>query len=164
MSDLGPSERLLTEVLSEGTAAGFRAGLLDQTLRVARRRRRLRQARGAAFALGAVAALGLILGHQIPLSSTRTGSPAKPYELVRTRPLATARWLTTRPLPASDVFASAPTAKVILTAKAGNPAPRLSDDELLALAPQPAALVRFAPHTAELVFVKQDETNESLRD
>jgi hypothetical protein len=33
----------------------------------------------------------------------------------------------------------------------------LSDDELLALAPAPAALVRVGPHSAELVLANQSD-------
>ncbi len=163
MSDLGPSERLLSDVLSENTAGDLRAGLLNHTLRLASRRRHICHARRAASAVAVITALGLLLWHQIPLSPTRIASPVRHDELVHTRPLSTANWVTTRRLPVSSILASVPTTNIILTAEASNAVHPLSDDELLALAPQPAALVRFAPHTAELVFVKQDDTSESLR-
>ena len=163
MSDLRQSEGLLSDVLSESTAADFRAGLLDHTLRLARRRRRFRQARQAASALAVMVAFGLLAWHQSRPSATRVVSPVRCYELVRTSPLPTANWVTTGQLPASAILASVPVANIILTAEASSPVHPLSDDELLSLAPQPAALVRFGPHTAELVCVKQDDTNESLR-
>ena len=163
MIDLRPNERLLSDVLSESTAGDFCAGLLDRTLRLARRRRRFRQARRAASALAVMAAFGVLVWHQVRPSPTRVVSPVRCYEQVRTSPLPTANCVTTGQLPASFILASVPTADVILTAEASSPVHRLSDDELLTLAPQPAALVRFGPHTAELVCVKQDDTNESLR-
>jgi hypothetical protein len=103
------------------------------------------------------------LWRQIPPSPSRVVSPVKHYELVHTHPLPTADRVATRPSPVSSILASVPATNVVHTAESGSPVHTLSDDELLALAPQPAALVRFAPHTAELVFVKQDDTNESLR-
>ena len=55
------------------------------------------------------------------------------------------------------------TGNIILTAQAGSPIREINDDELLALVPKPAALVRFGPHSAELVFVNAADRDELLR-
>ena len=89
--------------------------------------------------------------------------PAEPYKLVRTQPLPPAAWVETKPLTPSDIVSSVRTDNIILTARTGNPIRRLNDDELLALLPKPAALVRFGPHTAELVFVNAADQDELLR-
>ena len=161
MNEPGHNERMLADVLGEGVSADFRQGLLDETLRLARRRRRVRQVRGVAVALAVLAVLGLLVWHPSPTSRSPLTFPAKPYALVRTQPLPTAAWVETKPLPPSSILASSPAENIILTAQAGSAVRQLSDDELLALAPQPAALVRLGPHAAELVFVNGKEGQEN---
>jgi hypothetical protein len=163
MSDPRHSERLLTDVLGEGVSTDFRTGLLNETLRLARRRRRVCQVRRVAVALAMVAALGIVVGHQSFVHWRSPRQHVKPYTLVRTRPLPPAAWVSTRPLSAARLVASATTQNIILTAVAGRRVPIISDDELLALAPKPAALVRFGPHSAELVFVNRDEGQAKLQ-
>jgi hypothetical protein len=153
MNDPGHNEPFLSDVLREGIPADFREGLLNQTLRLARRRRRFRQGRRAASALAVVVGLGLLVWQRLPSNLRSTGFPAKPYTIVRTQPLPPAAWVATRPLSPANLVASAMTGNIIVTAKAGVPVREINDDELLALVPEPAALVRFGPHSAELVFV-----------
>ena len=93
MNEPRHNERLLADVLGEGVAADFRDGLLNETLRLARRRRRFRQVRGAASALAVLAAFGLLVWHEFPSSPRRMALPAKPYALVRTQPLPPAAWV-----------------------------------------------------------------------
>jgi len=163
MSDPTHKERLLADVLGEGLSADFRTGLLDETLRLARRRRRVRQLRGVASALAVLAALGVLVWLRIPPGRAPAGLPAKPYTLVRTQPLPPAAWVETVPLPASSIVASVETGHIVLTAEAGVRVRDLTDDELLAMVPKPAALVRFGPHSAELVFVNQTDQDKLLR-
>ena len=118
MSDPRHSERLLSDVLGEGTSADFREGLLSQTLRLAHRRRRFRQARRATSALAVVAGLGLLVWHQLPSGRRPIGLPARPYALVRTQPLPREAWVETKPFPASSIFASLRTDNIVLTAEA----------------------------------------------
>ena len=153
MNDLRHNERLLSDVLREGVSADFREGLLNQTLRLARRHRRFRQARRAATALAVVVGLGLVVWQRLPSTLRPTGFPAKPYTVVRTHPLPAAAWVATIPLSPAHLVASAKSRNIVVTARAGVPVREISDDELLALAPTPAALVRFGPHSAELVLV-----------
>ncbi|MGO8931022.1 MAG: hypothetical protein ACLQU3_29550 [Limisphaerales bacterium] len=153
MNEPGHNELLLSEVLSEGISAEFREGLLNQTLRLARRGRRFRQARRATTALAVVVGLGLLVVHRFPSNLRPTGFAAKPYTIVRTHSLPPAAWVATRPFSPVNLVASVQTGHIVATAKAGVQVRELNDDELLALAPKPAALVRFGPHSVELVLV-----------
>jgi hypothetical protein len=149
----GQNERLLADVLGEGIPADVRDGLLHETLRLVRRRRRFRQGRRAASALAVMVGLGLLVWRHSPPGLRLASLPIRPYTLVRTQPLPAAAWVATRPFSPANLIASAKTGNIVVTAKAGVPVRELSDDELLALAPKPAALVRFGPHSAELVLV-----------
>jgi ferric-dicitrate binding protein FerR (iron transport regulator) len=162
MNDPVPNEQLLADVLGEGAAEDSREGMLDETLHLARRRRRFRQVRNAASALALLTALGLLVWLPFPSARRPAALPTKPYTLVRTQPLPPAAWVETRPFPASSIVASARTDHIVVTAEAGTRVRDLTDDELLALAPQPAALVRFGPHSAELVLVNAVDRKEPL--
>lgn len=157
-----PRQRLLADVLGEGISTDFRQGLLSETLRLARRRRRFRQARNATSVLALLAVLGALVWHQFPAGRGLLALPAKPHVLVRTQPLPTALCVETRPFPASSIVASARTSHIVLTGEARGRLRNLSDDELLALVPKPAALVRFHPNEAELVFVNEVDRQELL--
>ena len=163
MNDPGHNDRLLADVLGEGISADFREGLLTETLRLVRRRQRFRQVRAAASALAVLAAISLLIWHQLPSNRVPPGEPAQPYRLVRTQPLPRAAWVQTKPFPSAGLIASVPTQLVVLTAKVGAPVREISDNELLALVPKPAALVRYGPQSAELVFVSADDQEELLR-
>jgi hypothetical protein len=153
---------LLADVLGEGISADFRQGLLSETLHLARCRRRFRQARNAASVLALLAVFGVLVWHRFPSGQSPFASPAKPYALVRTQPLPPAAWVETRPFPVSSIVASARTGHIVLTAETGARVRDLTDDELLALVPKPAALVRFSPHSAELVFVNEVDRQKLL--
>jgi hypothetical protein len=157
------TERLLTDVLGEGNPADFRDGLLHETLRLARHRRQARQLRRAASTLAVLVGLGLLTWHQFPPSRGPAGLPAKPYAIVRTQPLPPGSWVATKPLSPAGFVASISTGNIVVTAKAGVPVREINDDELLALAPKPAALVRHGPHSAELVFVNLADQDELPR-
>ena len=163
MNDPRQNERLLTDVLGEGISADFREGLLHETLRLARHRRQVRQLRRAASALAVLVGLGLLIWHRLPSNLRPTGFPAKPYAIVRTQPLPPTAWVATRPFSPANLVASTKTGDIIVTAQASVPVREINDDELLALAPRPAALVRRGPHSAELVFVNPEDRNELLR-
>jgi hypothetical protein len=154
---------LLTDVLSEGTAEEFREGLLRETLRLARRRRHFRQARRAASALAVLVGIGLLVWRHVPTVLSPASLPAKPYTLVRTQPLTPAAWEATRPLSPANLLVSVRTGSIVVTAKASVPVREINDDELLALVPKPAALVRHGPHSAELLFVNLADRDELLR-
>ena len=163
MNERGHNVRLLADVLSEGVPADFPQGLLNEMLRLARRRRRIRQVRNAASALAVLAGLGLLVWHQIPSRQGISTSLANVYAVVHTQPLPPEAWVQTKPFPASSTVASVRTDKVIITAQASSPVREINDEELLALVPEPAALVRYRPHSAELVFVKESDRDETMR-
>src|ERR1035441_8752915 len=106
MNDPRQNERLLTDVLSEGSSADFREGLLNQTLRLARRRRHFRQARRTASALAVLVGIGLLVWRHVPTVLSPASLPAKPYMLVRTQPLPPAAWVATRPLSLTNLLVS----------------------------------------------------------
>jgi hypothetical protein len=163
VNDPGQNEHLLADVLGEGIPADVRDGLLHETLRLARRRRRFRQGRRAASALAMLLGLGLLVWHRLPSHLRPTGFPAKPYTIIRAQPLPPAAWVATRPLSPANLVVSASIGNIIVTTKAGVPVREINDDELLALVPKPAALVRHGPHLAELVFVNLADRDELLR-
>ena len=163
MNDLGHNERLLADVLGEGGAADFREGLLHETLRLARRRRRVRQVRRTASALAVLVGLGFLVWRHSPSGLSPAPVPAKPYALVRTQPLSPTAWVATRPLSRANLVVSASTGNIVVTAQAAVPVREINDDDLLALLPRPAALVRYGPHSAELVFVNAADRDELLR-
>lgn len=163
MNDPAHNERLLADVLGEGVSADLRESLLSETIRLARRRRRFRQVRGATSVLAVLAGLGLLIWHQVPSDRAPAALPVKPYTLVRSQPLPPAAWVRTGPLSPASIVASTSTVNIIATAGASSPIREINDDELLALLPKPAALVRFGPHSAELGFVNQADRDELLR-
>jgi len=151
------SERLLNDVLSEAAPADFRKALLDQTLCLARRRRRWRQTRHSAAWLVALGLIAVLVWQNLPRrpagqSTTVAKADKKSYTLIQTQPLPAGAIVATRPLPAGRLLASIATVEMVQTT-AGN-FHVLNDDALLALiGPRPAALVRVGPHSEELVFV-----------
>jgi hypothetical protein len=154
---------LLRDVLREGSAVDLREALLQQTLHLVRRRRRIRKLQQGACLVAVLAGLGCLIWYQVLPLRIATGLPTKPYVMVRTQPLSQAAWVTTQPLTSDRLIASVRTDNIVATALATSSARELNDDELLALAPQPAALVRFGPHKAELVFVEQTDHGAPLR-
>lgn len=151
MNDPREIERLLADVLGEGV--GFRDGLLHETLRRARRRRRFRQARRAAPVLGLAIVLGVLAWRFFPAGPGPLHAPARPYEIVHTRPLAPAACAGTKPMAPGCVVASVTTADMVSTAAASGRVREISDEDLLALAaPKAVVLVRLGPHSAELIF------------
>jgi len=149
--------RLFPDALAEASPADFRERLLGETLRLARRRRHVRQATRAGLSLGIVAALALWLW---PRTTTiRHPNPAPTitsYRLIETQPLPPSAIITTQPFTGSTI-ASMPPAKVITTAEARDGLRLLTDDELLSVAPAPAMLVRLGPHSAELILPNQSQ-------
>ena len=93
-------ERLLRDVLAEEPDADFRAALLDQSLRLAGRRRRGRRARRATAAAGVVFGLAVLVWRfgQPP----SRGPEPRGYATVRTQPMVAGR-------PRLDVASDPPT-------------------------------------------------------
>ena len=149
---------LLADVLAEAEPADFRAALLGETLRLARRRRIGRRVRRSALVativLGAVT-LGL---WKNPPSSPAPAavlpaSPASAYTLIRSQIFPEAARVATQPFQPDRIVSSFAGVVTIRTPMADRFVRLIDDDELLALAsPRPAALVRIGPATQELIF------------
>jgi hypothetical protein len=152
------NESLLADVLAENTPADFRETLLVETLRLARRRRRFRQARRASVLLVALGMLAVLIWQNVPQHSATVPLSAKAggqsYQLIRSEPLPVSALVATRPPAAGQLIASVETAGVVETMAGSDNFRVINDDELLALAsPRPAALVRLGPHSERLIFV-----------
>jgi hypothetical protein len=148
MIEKAKNDELLADVLAEGDGPAVREVLLGETLRLVRRRRQIQHGRRWASALAAVAACVWLMRWVGPVAPPA----AKPYLLVRTQPLARLALIRTQPLAAACIVNSRPTTALLTTIPAGETLHQLTDDDLLALAPTPAILVRHGPHMAELVF------------
>ena len=152
-------ERLFIDALADAGPVGFRERLLGETLRLARRRRQFRQMRRVGTALVLVALLAIwIRPRTVPYHRAKTEPSVESYRLVETQPLPASSIVVTQPF-AGQTVASIPATSIITTAESGDGFRELSDDELLALAPAPAALVRLGPHSAKLVLANQSKIN-----
>jgi hypothetical protein len=159
MNDDG--KNLLAEVLAEASPPDFRAAMLAETLRLARRRRQFRRVRPIAGVL-AVTALGAALAAQhFPKPPLVSRPPEKTvaqpgYTLVRTQPLPAGALVGTRSFSTAGFALSVPRVVEVATVSGGYQL--LNDDELLALlTDKPAVLIRTGPHTEELVFANAED-------
>lgn len=161
MSRPSDREALLVDVLAEAESPDFRTSLLGETLRLARRRRRVRRAQLATIFATAVLVAGIFVWRAAPrppvvsLASSPSTPPAlaASYAVIRTQPLPAETIVRTQPLSAERLVGSFASIATIRT-QPDETALRIIDDaELLALvAPRPAALIRVGPQTQELVF------------
>ena len=149
------NERLLADVIAGESDVAFHEALLGETLRLARRRRRFRQAqRGAAVVAVLVGLAALVWQNFSPRVVTPRMDKGS-YAIIRTQPLPAAAIVTTQPLVADLLVASVTTVNVVETLPDSGLFREIGDDELLAMvAPKVAALVRLGPHTAELVVLE----------
>jgi hypothetical protein len=156
-SDLN-SQRLLDDILDEVAPQEFRAGLLDDTLHHARRRRQFRLARkvlgGAAVLMALAAWLWSGRVHRAPVLAGRQPERApRAFELVRTRPFDPAMIVQTKP-GATRIVATSPTMAAIVETRPGaHLYHEINDDQLLLLLAGRAALTRPGPHQAELLLL-----------
>jgi len=141
------NKKLLDELLEDSAPPGFRAAVMDKTLRSARQRKRLRH---FSAALGAAALIGIfaftfremreraVSSNQIhPLTLTAASQP----------PLNHPQVVATR---------SDPTLVVVQTSESDRPK-EINDKELVALlANEPMALVRYASGRTELISLNQN--------
>lgn len=147
---------LLSDVLAEDSNADFREALLDQTLRIVRRKRRFRKVRQGAYASLMVLALALVSVHFF-ISRPPVPKRLEPsYTLVMTQPLPSSAVLLTSRDHSVATISTSPAVQWIATAESSPILHQLDDDELLALLPSPALLVRRGPHLAEVVFANTD--------
>jgi hypothetical protein len=148
-------DRLLADVLAEATPDGFRAALLGETLRRARRRRQFRRARLVGSLLVVLGVLAISFWKIAALRRPQLIEPAvASCDTIRTQPLPRDMIVSTQPLQTGLIVASTPGGvESIRTTSRSGAFHAINDDELLALvAPHPAVLVRVGPHAQELVF------------
>lgn len=155
-------DNLLDAVLAESAPPDFRTALLGETLRLARRRRRWRQARRTTAVLALLTVLGAgIWRSSIPRSPARHGT-AMGCEIVTTHTLPIDVIVRTRPFDPEWRVATFTGVDVVQTVPSLDNFRFVNDDELLALAaPRSAALVRTGPHTQELIFLVPRESEAS---
>jgi hypothetical protein len=161
MNERTDNQNLLAEVLAEASPADFRAAMLAETLRLARRRRQFRQARRAIGVAVVMSLLAVLVAQQfskppvvsMPLAKKNA---KRSYEMVRTQPMPTSALIRTWNFPATGFAVSVP--KVIEVATTSGGFRLINDDELLALlADKPAVLIRTGPHSEELVFANPED-------
>ena len=161
MNNHAHEKNLLTEVLAEASPADFRAALLAETLRLARRRRQYRQARQAAGVLAVMSLVAVLVTQQFSKPPTISTPLAKKivqqsYQLVRTQALPASAIISTMKFASAGLAASVP--KVIEIATVSGDFRLINDDELLALlADKPAVLIRTGPHSEELIFANAED-------
>ena len=157
MNDRSDHKKLLDDVLAESSPPDFRAALLGETLRLARSRRRRRQARRSAGVLAALLFAVWFAWQNRPMQRTVAVRPAAPtwaaksYTLVETQPFSAKAILTTKDFVGAKLIASTTRVEAITTRGGGFRF--INDAQLLALAgPRPAMLIRTGPNAEELVF------------
>jgi hypothetical protein len=156
MTQRSDQKQLLDDVLAESPSADFRATLLGEVLRQARRRRRWRQSRSAAGVLAALFLASWLAWHNreeklSAVSPLRKIPIAASYQLVGTQPFLASAVLSTANFTGIRTISSAATVLQVTTSAAGFR--YLNDSELLELAgPGAAILIRTGPHSEELVF------------
>jgi len=148
------NERLLADVIAGESDVAFHEALLGETLRLARRRRRFRQAQRGAAVVAVLVGLAALVWQYFPPRVVSPSMDKGSYAIIRTQPLPAAAIVTTQPLVADLLVASVTTVNVVETLPDSGLFREIGDDELLAMvAPKVAALVRLGPHTAELVVL-----------
>jgi hypothetical protein len=154
MNKFSDGDSLLEDVLTENAPPGFRAALLGEMLLHARRRRYRRRAGRTFVVLSLVAVFAWWnLPVPTPASKTRTAN----YEAIHTRQLPPSALITTQPLNADFFVVSVPAASRVNTIANRADYRFIDDEELLAMAPQPAVLIRVGPGSQQLIFVASGE-------
>jgi hypothetical protein len=166
MNERTDNQNLLAEVIAEASPPDFRAAMLAETLRLARRRRQFRQVRPVAGVLVLMGLLAVLVARQF-LKTTVVSPPLankieqRSYKLVHTQPLPVDALVSTRSFPATEFAAAVPKVIEVVTTSGGFGL--INDDELLALlADKPAVLIRTGPHSEELVFANPEDQKKLL--
>ena len=154
-------EALLRDVFGEAAPASLRDAMLGESLRVVRRRHKIRRV-GRVTALLVVLGLAVVLFRQSTprrpdvLSKATPAMVEKSYTPVRSQPLPAAALVTTRPLSSGQFIGAAVLAGIVRTRPDSFRV--INDDELLALlSPRPCALIQVGPNLEKLVFVNPED-------
>ena len=148
------AERLLDDVLGEAASPDFRAGLLDGTLKQARRRKQFRRwNRGLLMAALVVAAWVWSRKPHTAVEVERV-TAQKPFEIIVSKPMNPAWIIVSSPGLVKEINSSNFRVGIIETDPTVRYFRELNDDQLMALtAGKPSMLVRQGPHEAELLVV-----------
>lgn len=162
------SKRLLDELIEETAPAAFREALMHETLRRVRRRRRVR-ALNQGLSLVALFTVLLALAWRAFVFQQPSLEPAQvqprrleqpSYHLVRSQPLDQAMIVETRPGAVATVLSAPGGVAIVQTMPGDHLFHELTDEQLLGLlAGRPAALVRYSPQQAELLFLNPQDQN-----
>ena len=141
--------------MAESAPTEFRAALLSETLRLARRRRMVRRVRRTGVAWAAVMLAAVATWKNLAPPGATPRPVVAGCKIVRTRPFAAGAIVTTRAFGAEGRVATVASVGVVRTAPGAAGIHEIDDHELLALAaPRLAALVRVGPQAQELLFVE----------
>lgn len=142
-------KHLLNDVLSESGPSGFREALLDETLRLARGRRRTRQL----WRASPVLLLCVVVWFFFPPQPAIEKPALRSVEIVATKPFDPDAVVGTQPLAVKLIVSSISSAYVVSTRPRGEGFRLINDDELMALAaPRVAVLMRLGPDSQRLIF------------
>lgn len=149
------TERMLSEILSEGNGAAFEKDCLVEMLHSVNRQRQGRRLRRRVSICAAVV-IGVLLAWAAPWGGRHLqGVEKSSCEIVTTRPLPTSCWVTTRSVPSGAIVYVASRSFALPVSTEQRTYSNISDGELLALvAPSGGAvLLRTGPDAQRLVFV-----------
>jgi hypothetical protein len=142
-------KQLLNDVLSESGPDGFREALLDETLRLARLRRRTRQL----WRVSPVLLVGALGWYLFPTHPAAEKTEHLFVEIVATKPFDPAAVVCTQTMAMKLMVSSTPSVYVVHTRPSGEGFRLIGDDELMALAaPRPTVLMRLGPDSQTLIF------------
>lgn len=153
-----PTEKLLDDLLEEAAPPEFRAALLDETLRQARRRKTIRRFNSALGATALVALLAFVFWktHGPNVATNRIRKPD--LIIVQSRPLNPAQIVQTKPGAVEMVSSLASTFTLVETHVSERLYAEIDDQQLFALlAGKSVALVHRGPNQAELIFLNSED-------
>ena len=159
--EMNEQKNLLDDVLAEASPPEFRASLLAETLRLARRRRQWRHTRQAGGVLAVMVLIALLTRQNRPEKISSAPTPAKipaakSYQLVETRTLPAGAVVAMGQFSAVKIISSESSVAQIATTGGGFRF--INDAQLLALVGgHPAVLIRTGPDSAELVFANPED-------
>ena len=159
--EMNEQKNLLDDVLAEASPPDFRAALLGETLRLARRRRQWRHTRQTGGVLAVMVLIALLTRQNRPEKISSAPTPAKipvakSYQLVETRTLPAGAVVATGNFSAVKIISSESSVAQIATTGGGFRF--INDAQLLALVGgHPAVLIRTGPDSAELVFANPED-------
>jgi len=160
-----PTEQLLDDLLEESAPPDFRAALMQETLRHARRRkfvRRLNLAAGVAALVGVIA-VALWKPSPVVVAPNQLHLPPPGLTIVHSQPLRPEQIVRTQPDSLTIIASSGGGYTLIETRQGERFYTEIDDQQLFALlAGKPAALVHQEADRTELIFLNPEDQKELL--